>query len=56
MALDGEGFFVAEGADGRLRLTRDGHFLVDAEGFLTTAQGERCSPPRASRWRWDALR
>ena len=41
VALDGEGFFVAEGEDGRLRLTRDGHFLVNSEGFLTTAQGDR---------------
>ena len=41
VALADDGFFVAAGDDGRLRLTRDGHFLVDTEGFLTTAQGDR---------------
>lgn len=40
VALDGPGFFVATASDGQLRLTRDGHFLVDEAGVLTTALGE----------------
>lgn len=39
VALRGSGFFVIE-RDGKLLLTRSGSFRVDAEGLLTTAQGE----------------
>jgi len=39
VAIDGDGFFEVEGADGRLLYTRDGQFRVDAEGNLVTVQG-----------------
>lgn len=32
-------FFTVENADGDMRFTRNGHFTVEANGFLTTAQG-----------------
>ena len=34
MAIQGEGFFVVARADGELRLTRDGQFALDEEGYL----------------------
>ena len=37
-ALDGPGFFVIETPDG-LQYTRNGHFQIDAEGTLITADG-----------------
>ena len=37
-ALEGRGFFVVETPDG-LQYTRNGHFRVDQEGTLTTADG-----------------
>jgi flagellar basal-body rod protein FlgG len=40
LAVDGVGFFVVERPDGPA-YTRDGTFFVDAEGFLTTAAGDR---------------
>ncbi|MEA5064533.1 MAG: flagellar hook-basal body complex protein, partial [Eubacteriales bacterium] len=33
-AILGEGYFSVEGPDGENAVTRDGHFEVDAEGFL----------------------
>ncbi len=39
MALNGPGFFVVSGPDGE-RYTRAGDFRTDAEGQLTTADGE----------------
>ena len=39
VALEGNGFFVAQDGAANLRLTRDGHFRVGAEGFLTTSAG-----------------
>ena len=41
VAIAGDGFFVVEGADGVQRLTRDGQFEVDAEGFLANTRGAR---------------
>lgn len=38
LALSGKGFFVVE-RDGKEFYTRDGHFTVDNEGFLTTSAG-----------------
>lgn len=32
-------FFTVQGADGEARLTRNGNFTVDPQGFLTTAAG-----------------
>ncbi len=40
LAVEGPGFFVVQRADGPA-YTRDGTFFVDAEGFLTTAAGDR---------------
>src|SRR5699024_1240049 len=39
--LDEEGslFFVVENEDGEERLTRNGHFTIDGEGYLKTNQG-----------------
>ncbi|MBJ96256.1 MAG: hypothetical protein CMP23_17480 [Rickettsiales bacterium] len=39
LALRGEGFFHLQDAEGRDFLTRDGSFLVNAEGFLVTRDG-----------------
>lgn len=36
---DGGLFFVVENEDGDERFTRNGHFTVDGEGYLTTNQG-----------------
>lgn len=33
-AISGEGFFTVAGANGELFLTRNGHFNMDAEGYL----------------------
>lgn len=38
LALEGEGFFVVNTADG-LRYTRDGAFAVSSEGYLVNADG-----------------
>ncbi len=40
LAVNGPGFFVVRRPDGPA-YTRDGSFFVDAEGFLTTASGDR---------------
>ena len=34
MAIQGEGFFIIAGEDGEPRLTRDGQFALDQEGYL----------------------
>ncbi|MBX6377255.1 MAG: flagellar basal-body rod protein FlgG [Clostridia bacterium] len=41
LAVDGRGFFMVELPDGRVALTRDGNFGVDAEGNLVDARGNR---------------
>ncbi len=43
LAISGRGFFVVQRPDaaGGVAYTRDGTFFVDAEGFLTTAAGDR---------------
>lgn len=38
LALNGRGFFTVE-RDSEIQYTRDGHFSVDNEGFLTTSAG-----------------
>lgn len=40
LALVGEGFFKIQGEDGYTYYTRDGSFLVNEEGYLTTLRGE----------------
>ena len=39
LALSGDGFFPVEGADGRIRLTRAGEFILDADGTVRSPQG-----------------
>src|SRR5699024_7370602 len=39
IVVDGSLFFVVENEDGEERLTRNGHFTIDVEGYLTTNQG-----------------
>ncbi|UCD17476.1 MAG: flagellar basal-body rod protein FlgF [Candidatus Zixiibacteriota bacterium] len=41
MALEGSGFFVLEGEDGELFLTRAGNFMVSPDGFLVSPGGHR---------------
>jgi flagellar basal-body rod protein FlgG len=44
MAMDGEGFFQVQSADGTTKYTRDGSFQIDGEGRLTTAGGNVMEP------------
>jgi len=39
-AIEGEAFFVTQGADGEEALTRNGAFAVDTGGFLVTQDGD----------------
>jgi flagellar basal-body rod protein FlgG len=39
LAVDGEGFFELQSADGELMYTRDGQFRLDAEGYLVSSRG-----------------
>jgi flagellar basal-body rod protein FlgG len=45
LAIEGEGFFQVSRAGGQLGLVRSGAFGVDANGYVTTATGERLYPP-----------
>ncbi|HEX3517431.1 MAG TPA: flagellar hook-basal body protein [Solirubrobacteraceae bacterium] len=45
LAIEGEGYFQVTGPGGQPALTRNGAFSVDASGSLTTADGNRLSPP-----------
>lgn len=40
VAITGNGFFVAQKANGEMQFTRDGHFAVSLDGTLTTQDGE----------------
>lgn len=40
-----DGFFQVERADGTTAFTRDGHFGLNADGEVVTADGSRLSPP-----------
>lgn len=40
LAIKGDGFFCVR-IDGEERYTRDGSFLIDAEGYLSTSEGHR---------------
>ena len=42
MALDGDGFFTVQTPQGE-RLTRNGAFLVNSDGYLVTKTGTSCS-------------
>ncbi|HZO96367.1 MAG TPA: flagellar hook-basal body protein [Gaiellaceae bacterium] len=45
LAIVGPGYFQVRRADGRLALTRDGDFQLDASRTLVTSTGERVEPP-----------
>ena len=38
-AIDGNGFFVVQNAAGATRYTRNGHFMANTDGVLTTEEG-----------------
>ncbi|MCC6672537.1 MAG: flagellar basal-body rod protein FlgG [Planctomycetes bacterium] len=44
LAIDGDGFFVVQLADGSEGYTRDGHLLVNADGRLVSSQGYTLVP------------
>jgi flagellar basal-body rod protein FlgG len=45
LAIEGDGFFQVTRNGGALGLVRSGAFGVDANGYVTTATGERLYPP-----------
>ncbi len=45
LAIEGPGYFLLKRANGKLALTREGNFGVDASGALVNAEGNRLSPP-----------
>ncbi|HWX44134.1 MAG TPA: flagellar hook-basal body protein [Solirubrobacteraceae bacterium] len=45
LAIEGPGFFTVKRSNGETALTRDGAFQVDAQGRLTTAEGDLLDPP-----------
>lgn len=45
LAIEGDGYFQVTRANGKLALTRDGSFGVDASGTLVNSEGNRLSPP-----------
>jgi flagellar basal-body rod protein FlgG len=47
LAIEGSGYFTVKRSDGTVALTRDGSFEVDANGRLTTAEGDLLDPPIA---------
>lgn len=40
-AIDGEGFFTLEDADGNEKYSRDGRFQIDREGYIVNSEGYR---------------
>ena len=45
LSIQGDGFFQVTTSDGATRYTRNGQFLVDAEGKLVTSTGAVLEPP-----------
>jgi flagellar basal-body rod protein FlgG len=45
LAIEGAGYFQVTRANGKVALTRDGTFGVDARGQIVNAEGNRLSPP-----------
>ncbi|MCH2226391.1 MAG: flagellar hook-basal body protein [Candidatus Caenarcaniphilales bacterium] len=41
IAITGTGFFPVELPDGDIQYTRNGHFTIDREGFVTTLHGDK---------------
>jgi flagellar basal-body rod protein FlgG len=47
LAIEGSGYFTVKRPNGTVALTRDGSFEVDAQGRLSTAEGNLLDPPIA---------
>ncbi|HYB22446.1 MAG TPA: flagellar hook-basal body protein [Solirubrobacteraceae bacterium] len=45
LAIEGPGYFLLARANGKLALTRNGSFGVDASGTIVNSEGNRLSPP-----------
>ena len=45
LAIEGDGYFQVKREDGKVLLTRNGTFGLDASGTLTNAEGNRLEPP-----------
>jgi flagellar basal-body rod protein FlgG len=45
LAIEGSGYFTVQRSGGTTALTRDGAFQVDAQGKLTTSEGDLVQPP-----------
>jgi flagellar basal-body rod protein FlgG len=45
LAIEGAGYFQVTQPNGKVALTRDGTFTVDASGTITDAEGNRLTPP-----------
>ncbi len=45
LAIEGPGYFQVTRADGKLALTRNGSFGIDASGSIVNSEGNRLSPP-----------
>lgn len=45
LAIEGPGYFQVTRPNGKVALTRNGNFGVDASGTLVNAEGNRLSPP-----------
>lgn len=41
LAIEGDGFFTLQASDGTTALTRSGAFVIDADGYLSMADGYR---------------
>ena len=41
IAITGPGFFPVENPDGDIQYTRNGHFTVDRDGFITNLHGDK---------------
>jgi flagellar basal-body rod protein FlgG len=45
LAIEGDGYFQVTRADGKIGLTRNGSFGIDASGSIVNSEGNRLSPP-----------
>jgi flagellar basal-body rod protein FlgG len=45
LAIEGPGYFQVTRPNGKLALTRNGSFAVDAQGSIVNSEGNRLSPP-----------
>ncbi len=45
LAIEGDGYFQVTRANGKIALTRNGSFGIDASGSIVNSEGNRLSPP-----------